>query len=593
MIKTDLRFKLFTIVMLSILFGITSVGTALYYQFKGYLYTQVETVLQQYVLLSEKALETDSLRTANLEYLKSFADEQSRITNCRFTLIAADGRVIADSEIPIKHLATVENHLTRPEVQASLNNEFGTDRRFSSTINKEQFYISRSVYVSDGNIGFIRVSVFAASTDKLLATIRRYSIYGGLIILLISGMLLLLLSRRINSNLRKVIQHAGDIASGDLKPKLNIESKDELGKLSIALNEMSSRLSSTITKLSHEREDLNMVLSSIKEGIIALDENGRIILFNDIGLNMLKHARKKGISNRHFSEVIEHPHLIGLIENFLKTPYLISDELNAEDNSIIEVVLNPFSIRHRKREGAVVVLRDITKFKTLEKIRRDFVANVSHEFKTPLSAIRGYSETLLDWALADSRLNKKYVKKIVKQSRQLENLVSDLLQLARIERLQSIELKAFNPSPVIHDVINQYFELAEGKDIEISSRLSKKPFKIKGDPEMFRSIIANLIDNAIKYTPFDGTVKISSSVNSEHAFISVEDSGIGIPQKHQERIFERFYRVDKSRSSTTAGTGLGLSIVRHLAEIQEAEVELRSQPNSGSCFSLKFLRHSG
>lgn len=586
--KPTLQSKLFIIVLLSILFGIISVGTALYFQFSRYLYDQVENVLEQYILLSENALDKQRLIERDMEYLKSFTGTQSKVTNCRFTIIDNSGRVLADSEVAFDKLGTLENHLNRPEVQLSQNEPFGTDRRLSSTINQKLFYMSHRLDHEGNAIGFIRIAVFAESTDSLLATIRRYSVFGGLIILLISGLLLALLSRRTSRNLKSVMQHADNIAGGDFESKLRIDSKDELGSLASALNEMSTRLSTNISRLSREREDLNMVLSSVREGIMAIDEEGHIILFNDICLEMLNRNKRKNVQDKHFTKVIKNPHLIGLIENFFKHSSLISDELVIDGGTVIEIVINPFSLRHRQRSGAVVVLRDITQFKTLEKIRRDFVANVSHEFKTPLSAIRGYSETLLDWALEDHRLNKKYVKKIVKQSKQLENLVADLLQLARIERLQSIELKAFNPNPVIHDVINQYFELAEGKDIEISTRLSTQPFKINGDPEMFRSIVANLIDNAIKYTPFDGTVVISSSVNSVQAYISVEDSGIGIPQKYQERIFERFYRVDKSRSSATAGTGLGLSIVRHLAEIQGAEVEMRSQVNSGSCFSLKF-----
>ncbi|MEL6822189.1 MAG: HAMP domain-containing protein, partial [Calditrichota bacterium] len=371
--KPTLQSKLFIIVLLSILFGITSVGTALYFQFSRYLNDQVENVMEQYLLLSETALDKQKLIDLDMQYLKFFAGEQSKVTNCRFTIIDKNGRVLADSEVPFNKLGTLENHLERPEVQLSQKEAFGTDRRLSSTINRQLLYMSKQLTDAGTPIGFIRIAVFAESTDRLLATIRRYSVYGGLIILIISGLLLALLSRRISKNLKSVMQHAENIAGGDFESKLRVDSKDELGSLASALNEMSTRLSTNISKLSREREDLNMVLSSVKEGIMAIDEEGNIILFNDICLEMLKRKKRKNVQDKHFTKVIKNPHLIGLIENFLKHTSLISDELFIEDGSVIEIVISPFSLHQRQRLGAVVVLRDITQFKTLEKIRRDFV----------------------------------------------------------------------------------------------------------------------------------------------------------------------------------------------------------------------------
>ena len=235
-----------------------------------------------------------------------------------------------------------------------------------------------------------------------------------------------------------------------------------------------------------------------------------------------------------------------------------------------------------------MVLRDISHYIKLEKIRRDFVANVSHEFKTPLAAIRGFSETLLDWGLEDQNISRKYIGKIIKQSNQLENLVSDLLQLARIERLQNLELKPFHPNPLVLDITQQYSELARSSELGFEVKLVESEVPILGEIEMFRSIIANLLDNAIKYTPAGGQVTVSSTLNGSYWIFSVKDSGIGIPEKEQGRIFERFYRVDKARSRAIGGTGLGLSIVKHLTELQQAEISLQSQVNQGSCFSVKF-----
>ncbi len=194
----------------------------------------------------------------------------------------------------------------------------------------------------------------------------------------------------------------------------------------------------------------------------------------------------------------------------------------------------------------------------------------------------------MDWGLGEPNISRKYVEKIIKQSQQLENLVSDLLQLAKIERLQNIKLIAFDPNPIIMDVINEYSQIARSKNINLTTGLNSDHAQILGDPEMFRSIMANLIDNAIKYTHNGGKVRVYSQINGNHEVFSVEDTGSGIPQKEQGRIFERFYRVDKARSRSIGGTGLGLSIVKNLSELQNAQVWVRSQENEGSCFSVKF-----
>jgi two-component system phosphate regulon sensor histidine kinase PhoR len=481
----------------------------------------------------------------------------------------------------------VENHLHRPEVQQSLHNGYGFNIRHSATIGQDLLYTSKLLRLGNRDIGFLRFAIFAEETDRMLNTARLFFVSGGLLVLIISALLVTFLARKINRNLNEVIEKARDIAAGNLNVKIQVDSNDELKLLGNSLNEMASKISINLQESARERHDLNTVLSSINEGIIAIESNKKIIFFNDKALKLLNNATQD-ILGQFYYQVIRNQHLISLLNNFFEKPFLISDELQVDNKRTLEIVISPFTIEPHRRKGVVVVLRDISHYKKLEKIRRDFVANVSHEFKTPLAAIRGYAETLLDWALEDPNVNRKYVKKVVKQSELLENLVTDLLQLARIERLQNIELKAFDPIPVIQDVLNEYSEAAQNNRIAMHSDLQRDHNKVLGDPEMFRSIIANLIDNAIKYTPAEGEVRVSCQINAKFGTFSVRDNGIGIPQNEQERVFERFYRVDKGRSRAIGGTGLGLSIVKHLAELQQAEVWLQSEINKGSCFSVKF-----
>ena len=585
--RQNLRFKLNSILIVSLALGLVFVGSFLYFQYQKFLYKRVQNVLSQYILLSEKMLDKQKIPAKDLSYLKDFVDETGALVNCRFTIIDHVGKVIADSEIPISQLSQVENHIGRPEVQQSLSGQFGFSIRHSETVDKELLYLSKAIEINNENVGFLRAALYAEETDVMLSTVRWFFVGGGFFILLVSSVLVFLLSRKINDNLREVTQKAHQIAAGNLDVKVNVDSNDELKVLSQSLNEMSSKLSGSLRKLARERNDLSTVLSSIHEGIIAISPKKQIVFYNDRALSLLPDTSDDGIGKLYY-HVIRNQHLNSLLDSFFERPLLISDELYLDDDKTLEVVISPFELQDSSEIGIVTVLRDISQYKTLEKIRRDFVANVSHEFKTPLAAIRGYGESLLDWGLEDATVNRKYVERIIKQSHQLENLVTDLLQLARIEKLQSLQLKTFDPNPLLQDIVNEYLEIASAKNLKLENDLSTQSVNILGEPEMFRSIMANLVDNAVKYTPEGGNVLLLSRKNDQYCEFSVRDNGLGIPDEEKNRIFERFYRVDKARSHAVEGTGLGLSIVKHLAELQQAEIILESKLNVGSCFSVKF-----
>ena len=561
--RLNLRTKLLFILVLSLLLGMGTVSTALYFYFQTFLNERVSNVLKVYLDLAVQAIDPHKIRQSDALYLKEFVNRTSQSTGCRATIIDISGKVLADSEVPVSELGSVENHLNRPEIQQALEESFGFDIRRSATIKRDQLYVGQVIRLNEENIGFLRLSLFARATDRMLITAVEYFLIAGFFILLISSLLTVLLSRNITANLGSIIRKARKIAGGDLEVQINTDTGDELSDLGNSLNEMSAKLSGYLQRLAQERQDLNTVMSSVHEGIIAIRPNGNIIYFNQRALRLLDHA-SADILERHYQEIIKNKHISSLIGNFLQKPFFISDEIEIKKDHVLEVVLSPFSIKGLPRKGVVVVLRDISHYIKLEKIRRDFVANVSHEFKTPLAAIRGFSETLLDWGLEDQNISRKYIGKIIKQSNQLENLVSDLLQLARIERLQNLELKPFHPNPLVLDITQQYSELARSSELGFEVKLVESEVPILGEIEMFRSIIANLLDNAIKYTPAGGQVTVSSTLNGSYWIFSVKDSGIGIPEKEQGRIFERFYRVDKARSRAIGGTGLGLSIVKHL-----------------------------
>jgi two-component system phosphate regulon sensor histidine kinase PhoR len=586
----SLLHKLIQIEIIAIIAGLLIVSWIGLGNFQDFFTQQYQRELKNYADVAAGYLPLDKFEQRDLSFLKQYADRLAQTLHCRVTIIDNVGVVLADSDVPLAQSQMIENHLTRPEVQQALQNQYGYYNRVSATVGMDLYYVARSLQRDGKTIGVLRLSFGNQLYQQTLQTIRTYLIFGSLLVLLISTVAVVLLSARLRKNILYLIQKAQIISEGKMMPaELSTPIKEavELQELNNVIDETARKLSQNLKKLSRERRDLQTVLSSINEGIIAISPNKRIIFYNKRALQLL-HINLTNPANEAYYTVIRHQHLVSLIDKFLQTTVVITDEITTYEGNIYEVVLTPFEMAFGDKIGAVLVIHDITQYKKLEQVRRDFVANVSHEFKTPLAAIRGYAETLLDWALDDAKMNRKYVTKIVKQSHHLENLVQDLLELARIERLGSLDLAPFDPLPILREVVNEFQEKARGKQQTLQWQPKTEAMQILGDPQMFRSIFVNLLDNAVKYTPEGGKIMLEIEKNSTTAVFMVCDNGIGIPQKEQSRIFERFYRVDKARSQTVEGTGLGLSIVKHMTELQQAEIWLHSRVNEGSCFYLKF-----
>jgi two-component system, OmpR family, phosphate regulon sensor histidine kinase PhoR len=585
-IKFNLRLRLLTILVISILISAFSVGFFLFQYFDGFLHQQVESNLQKYLAIAEYSLDKKKIIQRDDHYLKQFSDNFSRLFDCRITIIDTLGKVIADSDVPNDQLFKLENHSTRPEVLQSQFREYGSAVRQSVTLGESLLYMAENLKLNDQHIGYLRLAIPVEMFAELLSTSRNYFLIAGICVLLISSILVGIFSKKISSNFFEILSKANAIASGNLDTRIKIDSKDELAALSGNLNDMAVKLSDSLNKLHRDKTNLNTVLSSINDGIIAIDHQKKISFLNQQALTLLN-LSKESLIGTELGIATNNAHLNSLLDIFFEKPVLVKDDVQV-DSRILDIVISALNISGNDKSGAVIVLRDVSNFKMLEKIRREFVANVSHEFKTPIAAIRGYAETLLDWGLKDKKIRQKYTKNIVKQSQQLENLVSDLLALARIEKMQSLEFSVFDPLPIISDVVEEMKENAREKQLNIKTSFPDESFKIYGDPEMFRSIMINLIDNAIKYTAQKGSVDIESGIMHGQAFFNVKDTGIGIPEKDQPRIFERFYRVDKARSRDAGGTGLGLSIVKHLVELQKAEIFMESKVNAGSSFKVWF-----
>lgn len=585
--KSTLRLKLLNIILFSQFMGLLIIGLVLYFQFENFLTDSTRVRIKENVMIAELLLDANQISEGNSKVLKRYADGIGKILDARVTVMKPNGLVIADSEVPLDELSKLENHINRPEVQQSIKENWGFSIRESKTIGRKLIYVCKALQDGNNRIGFLRLSLYSADNDQVLRTARFYFLGGGVLILLVSGFLVVFLTRGMNRNLQEIMKNARLISEGKPSELTAINSQDELGDIAQILSEMSSRLSQSFQKVVRQRKDLNEVLASINDAIVAIGNDNKIVFYNEISVKLFNIVSNE-FEGKHYYDVFLNKHLISLIERFFEKPFVLSDEILLDDGRILEVVINPFKLMDSIETGAVLVARDVTGYRELERIRRDFVANVSHEFKNPLASIQGYAESLLDWAMDDSKVNRRYLEKIVKQAANLEHLVTDLLQLARVEGLQSIELKTFDPVPILKELKFDFSELTATKNISFKQEINEEPITICGEPEMFRTIMANLIDNAIKYSPEGGEVMISTQVKDGLVEFSVQDTGIGIPKKYISRIFERFFRVDKARSRDVGGTGLGLSIVKHMAELQRVKYGVESEVNVGSRFWVRF-----
>ncbi len=581
--QTRLLVRLFISLAASFLIS----GGVFYILTQYYLREQVERQLRKLATLALEELSASDSAHAGPAALQSELSVLDHSLRVHVSLLDSSGTLLLDSRLsePQKRVSAQPG---APWLQRSKANNEWLESYFSPSESQTVFIYFKALPSRPAGASFLRL---VAPEDQLmhpLSSLRGLLFLKGLMMIGFTLFLFMLFTAGMDRDLQQLVRELKETVSGKRQTVSLRRSENELGELSRLINTLARRLSHSLQELRQDREQLNAILASISEGILAIDANKRIIFYNQLAMDLLGLSPGEILEESYY-QVIRHAELLTYIQTFFEKPYRVQSEMSLESNRILEVTLTPLG-QEEASPGCVIVLRDITQYKKLEKIRRDFVANVSHEFKTPLAAIRGYGESLKDWALNDLETSQRYVEKILAQSRQLENLVSDLLELARIERMTSLEMEAFNPIPLLIELVQHYWEIARKKQIQLDFQSPDTPIIIKGQPEMFRTIMANLLDNAIKYTPGGGRVQVHLQTTNEGVVCSVQDTGIGIPEQEQDRIFERFYRVDKARSRQVGGTGLGLSIVKHLAEIQHARISVLSQEGQGSCFSLTFLR---
>ena len=529
----------------------------------------------------------------------SLCKELAKKVSTRFTVISPSGKVIGDSE---KNPDSMENHANRTEIIAALSGKTGISNRHSYTLQENMIYVAIPLRCSGKVCGVIRTALPTRSIKSALFTLYIKVLWAVFFMALFAAIVSFLVSRKVSLPIGHMKRGAQRFASGDFSVKLPLSGYEETDHLAAALNEMARTLHETITGITTQRNELDAILSSMIEGVIAVDAEERIMIINRAA-GMLFGIDQRRAVGKMVSEVLRNGEIQDFFvktlsaSGFIETETVLIEALPGKSTHTERILqLHGSALRNSEEKGigALLVLNDITQLKKLENMRKDFVANVSHELRTPLTSIKGFVETLLAGAMKNGVDTQRFLGIISGQVDRLTTIVEDLLALSKIE--QDTEHNALERSDCrLADVLSGAIETctAKASQKQISMELlCSADFIVKIDRTLFEQAIVNLLDNAINYSDPDKRIIVKAEPGTirTEMVVSVHDEGIGIAPEHLGRLFERFYRVDKSRSRKLGGTGLGLSIVKHIALAHGGRVAVESMPGNGSTFYIVLPR---
>jgi len=506
----------------------------------------------------------------------------------RITIIDYNGTVLGESD---SNISTMENHLDRKEIKEAIQGNVGTDERFSKTIKLTYLYVA--LPIQSKNI-IIRVSVPLYQINSINKTFLFYTILGILAGLLLTILISVKLSKFITSPINQLINTSKEVASGNYKKRVNISSDDEIGQLANTFNEMADKLDNTLSGILDKNVRVDSIINSMRDGIIAIDTNYKILIINTIACDIFGVKHGPGIIGKNLLDITRNSKVNSFLRDTIKNNVALTDEITMfspklGSDFIYKIYTNPIKNVEVKAQnaGGVITLHDVTSVKKLELIRTEFVSNVTHELKTPLTSIRGFVETLKNGAIDDTAVATKFLDIIDIEADRLYILINDILQLSEIEGMRKNDQVAQNSLNLIIDEVILLLEAsADKKNIKLEVNIESN-ILIQANKYRIKQMLINLIDNAIKYNVENGTIFINANKSNGKTTISIKDTGIGIPEEHHSRIFERFYRVDKGRSRNMGGTGLGLSIVKHIVNLYSGDIRIISEPGKGTEFIIQ------
>lgn len=514
----------------------------------------------------------DYLDRDRLPDLEAFLQEHGKKIGARLTVIDPEGNVKADSE---QDPAGMESHRFRPEILEALAGRVGRSLRYSSTLKAQMLYVALPLDRGGRVESVLRLSLFVRDIDILLKAIRRDIGQAVGIIIVLSIVGAFLFSRSLTHPMRQLIRASRQVAAGDFTARVRVRSSDEWKDLATSFNAMTAEVKALFDDLRKRKEELDNIMASMQEGLLVLDRTGKIRLANRSAKDLIGQETLEG---KYFWEVVRMTPFVDLMGRVKEEKESRTEEVLFGEKSILcRAAYLP------AQDGVVVTLDDITEMQNLARIKKDFILNVAHELRTPLTAIKGYAETLEEEA---GERGLHYVQTIIRHTDRLIRVVEDLISLATLEEkgvapdVEKVSLKE-----IAENVVKIFEPRAKEKNLDLCLEAAAGLPSIDGDPFRLEQMLVNLVDNAVKYTE-KGGVRIGLKQEPGGVAIEVVDSGIGIPEEEQGRVFERFYVVDKSRSRKAGGTGLGLSIVKHIVLLHGGRINLKSTPGVGSTFRV-------
>ena len=542
-----------------------------------------QTLTDQVHFLS--AIASPALSNNQQESLQAMVMTLAENIPTRFTLIDVNGKVLADStKLPIY----MDNHGNRKEVLQSKTNDLGHAVRYSKTLNHSMKYLAKAIKSNNNIIGFARVSMPLTLIDKKLHTIRMFIFVGALFAAFIGLIIGWYFARYFSKPILNITKSAMAIAQGDYQRRIFVEHDDEIGSLAHAFNNMAKESSKRLEQLSSDKNKLATILSGMVEGVVAVDQQQSIIHINDAAAKLLDVSNVTSIGASVWS-CIAIDEINKILLKVLNEQGVHRERIYISTNTIVEVYCASISDAQGQM-GAILVLNDVSELYRLERVRQDFVVNASHELKTPITVIRGAVETILDDADMPAEISQRFLQKAADQTERLSNIVNDLMAISRLENTVEnkgeVDSERLSLTTLLDKSLLVFTPIAIEKNIQLIWQKPQQTFNFFGDEFGLGQAFDNLIDNAIKYTPDGGIITVALTNIEDKLQLTVSDNGIGISLDEQQRIFERFYRIDKARSRDLGGTGLGLAIVKHIIEQHQGSITVNSTLNKGTTFTV-------
>ncbi|HYM81112.1 MAG TPA: ATP-binding protein [Candidatus Limnocylindria bacterium] len=505
----------------------------------------------------------------------------------RVTLIDSSGRVVGDSEVPAERLSLLENHAGRPEVRAALQQDVGRDVRRSATLGVELLYVAMPVRRVAG-LAVVRMAEPLSEVARLTASLVRLLAAVGFMVFAVIAVVIAWLTRRHTKRIGALSAVARRLGEGDPRARARELPADDVGRLGQAINGMASELRRRLSALERDRDEREQILAHMNDGVALVDGAGHVLRANRALATILGLPLPPEVGTS-FQQFARSPELDELLRVARRSAQTVELDLRLWTPQQRFLRATATRLSGGERDAVLLVVHDLSEVERLNRVRQDFVANVSHELKTPLTSVRGYAETLLEGGLDDLEHREDFVRVIRDQATRLQVLVEDLLSLAELERPDArLRLERFDLREAVERQLGGFRDRAERARLGLELE-DGPPVVVSADRLRIEQVLANLLDNALKYTE-RGRVRVRVGGDPVHAWCEVEDTGSGIPPADLPRIFERFYRVDKARSREKGGTGLGLAIVKHILDLHEGEVRVRSALGEGSVFRIEIPR---